>query len=153
MKRFNCAFVSDEPTSVNVGDLLLAISICSRTYEEFINWIYNNDWQKDMEDWGKAVEEQLKEVPNCNFITKMRLFGAYMKDGSQLPKYWEKEEGSSAGGHWTHTMMAIATSELGYSQTEVLNGPLSKLFYDYFKYVERNGLITLFTEEEEELVS
>jgi hypothetical protein len=43
-------------------------------------------------------------------------------------------------------------SECGYSQTEALNAPMAKALADYFKYAERNGMVTLMTDDELEQV-
>lgn len=157
MERFDVGFVDDNKERIGgIPDLLLAIAICSRTYEEFLEFINDepsfNKWAKD---WGKQVKKQSKKDKNFNLLYKFMLFENYMKEGIQVPKYFEGEnanEGDPSGAHWTQSVLLILTSELGYSYSEALNMPLSKALADYYKWAENNGSVTLMNDEELEIV-
>jgi hypothetical protein len=158
MQRFNCAFSSEnEETLGNVEDLLLAISICSRTYEEFIEFINDpahfNKWCKQ---WGIEVTKALKKDKNFNFLHKMMLFKEYMKNGLIVPKFFEGDnqgDGKTSGAHWSQSVLLVLTGELGYTYSEAVNMPLSKALADYFKWAEKGGMVTLMNDDELEAVA
>src|ERR1051326_3175097 len=101
MKRFNCKFSSDDPSTLGgIDDLLLGISICSRSYEEFLEFINDPkefiDWTKA---WGKAIKKHITKSKSFNLIKQFLLFKEYMKSGVVTPKYWEQntDDGIESG--------------------------------------------------------
>lgn len=157
MERFDVGFIDEDVDRVGgIPDLLLAIAICSRTYEEFLEFIDNekefNKWTKT---WGKQVNKQAKTDKNFNLLYKFMDFEKYMKDGVRVPKYFEGDadgDGKSSGAHWTQCLLLTLTSELGYTQTEALNMPVSKALADYFKWAETKGMVSLMDDDELEMV-
>jgi hypothetical protein len=157
MKRFDCKFASENPDEKGgIDDLLLGIAICSREFDEFLEFIQNpkefHAWAKK---WGKLLHKQLKKKNEFELVSKFYLFKEYLKDGIFIPKYWEmdnNEDSMSSGTHWTQTVLHALMSELGYSQKEALNIPISRALADYFRHLERNGLITLMTDDELNLI-
>ncbi len=157
MSRFGCGFASDdENTMGGIPDLLLGITICSRTYEDFLEFINDEKaFTKWMKKWGKAVRKKLKKDKNYDMIYTFMAFKDYMKNGIVIPKYFEGEhadKGTPSGAHWTQSIFLVAVSELGYSHSEALNSPLSKVLSDYFKWAEANGSIHLMDDDELEIV-
>jgi hypothetical protein len=148
----NLFTATDNPKRPITGfeDFLLAVCICSMTYEEFTTFINDGDaFFKYFRDWGTAVHKQIKKDKDFDLLYRINLFKKYMKEGTEVPSYWEEDaKGSSSGGHWIQAVLLTLTSECGYTQTEALNCPFSKALYDYLKVCERNGALTLYTEEE-----
>src|SRR4051794_3578091 len=81
-RRFNCAFGSDNPEGKGgIDDLLLALCICSRTYDEFLEFIQDgSQFQKWTARWGKAVVKQIKRERDFNMFEKFLLFKRYMNE-------------------------------------------------------------------------
>lgn len=157
MQRFDVAFVSEDSNKEGgVPDLLLAIAICSRTFEEFLEFINDEEeFYKWSRDWGKQVEKMMKKDKDFNMLYKFMDFEKYMKDGITIPKYFEgeqAEEGSVSGAHWTHSVLSVLTANLGYTHSEALNMSLSKALADYFKWCESQGMVHLMTDDELEIV-
>lgn len=158
MQRFDVAFISDDKDRTgSIPDLLLAICICSRTYDDFLAFIAEtktfNRWCKD---WGKQVRKLMKKDKNFNILYKFMDFEKYMKEGVVIPKYFEgdnsDENAQTSGAHWTQSVLLVLTSELGYSYNEAIDMPVSKALADYFKWSENNGMVTLMNDEELEMV-
>ncbi len=158
MKRFDCKFSSDEASTLGgIDDLLLGITICSRSYEEFLDCMNKPgpfcNWLKN---WGTAIRKHIKKNKHFNLIRQFVLFKDYMKSGVVIPKYWETQSTddntAQSGAHWTQTVMTTLTSELGYTQTEALNVSVSKALSDYYKHLENNGIVNLMSDDELALV-
>jgi hypothetical protein len=158
MRRFDCKFSSDDPTALGgIDDLILGIAICSRTYEEFLEFINTPDeflyWCRE---WGKAIRKHIKKNKSFSIIQQFTLFKEYMKSGVVTPKYWETQSTDDAmqsGAHWTHSVLTTLTSDLGYTQTEALNVSVAKALSDYYKHLERNGVVNLMSDEELEIIA
>jgi len=120
MRRYDCKFSSEDPNANgDISDLILALSICCRTYEQFITFVNDKElfysWTKD---WGKKVVKLLKSKKVDMFET-FQLFKTYMRDSVVVPKYWnEKEEDTAtSGAHWSQSVLSTLTSDCGYTQS------------------------------------
>lgn len=178
MKRFECGFGSDDSEQrASLNDFIFALIICSRTFEqniEFFNGEYNFDtkWETIKQNiltkitgknysirwvnmWLKKIHKRLKWDKKFDVMSKILLFDEYRKDGLVVPKFWETEMGgdnSSSGTHWSQALVQVLTSELGYSHSEAMNLPLSRAFSEYFKCLESHGIVTLMDDDDLELV-
>lgn len=153
MQRFDCAFATDaKETEGGILDLLLGVAICSRSYEEFLDFIADDDaFNTWMKKWSAYITKEIKHNRKFNFLHKMIMFQEYMKNGVIIPQFFEEEEAQDAktsGAHWTQSVLLVMTSELGYTHTEALNAPLSKVLADYFKFAEKSGMVSLMSDEE-----
>jgi len=152
MARFDCAFAADSEKKGGVADLLLGIAICCRTFEDFIEFINEeetfNNW---FEQWGKEVKKVMAE-PSFNILYKIEDFKSYMRNGIDVPEYCpeERENSKPSGAHWSQSVLLILTSELGYTYSEAVNIPMSKALYDYFKWAETNGMVSLMGDEDKQ---
>ncbi len=153
MARFNCAFATDTDTVASIPDLLLGLCICSRSYEDFLAFIEDEKGMAAwLDKWGRVIRKQCKQGEEM--FEKFYLFKQYMAQGTVIPKYWNEEgadDGRQSGAHWSQNVLNVLVSECGYSQSEAFNAPLARAFADFFKFAERNGLLTLMSEEEIEL--
>jgi hypothetical protein len=157
MKRFECGFASEDPNYTGgIDDLLLGLSICSRTYEEFIEFIRDIDkFQEWSREWGLAIKKQIKKEKPFDLFSRFQLFKDYLKAGIIIPKYWENENSDDdreTGTHWTQTVLHVLMSDIGYSQSEALNIPVSRALHEYFRYLEKNGAVTLMTDDDLEII-
>ncbi len=147
MSRFNCAFANDSDAVASVPDLLLGLCICSRSYEDFLAFIEDEkESARWLKKWGKHIQKQCKTE---EMIEKFYLFKQYMAQGTVIPKYWNEDgEAKQSGAHWSQNVLNVLVAECGYTQTEALNAPLARAFADFFKFAERNGLVTLMSDDE-----
>ncbi len=157
MKRFECGFSSENPETVGgIPDLILALAICSRRFEEFVELI--TEKPKELLEWvgywGEQVKPAIKDG-SINMFEKLAMFKHYMRDSVSVPLFAENNDDSDAplsGAHWTQSCLHILVSECGYNQTEALNIPLSRALADYYKVAEKNGNISFLSDDEVEMI-
>jgi hypothetical protein len=152
MRRFDCAFSAENQSSGGILDLLLGIAICSHTYDGFLEFIQDDkaftEW---MQHWQKHIATLIETDKDFNFLHKMMDFESYMKDGVQLPKFSTEptsHDTKHSGAHWTQIVLGVIMSEYGYDYDRAINMPLSRALADYYKVMEKHGVVTLLTDEE-----
>lgn len=151
LKRFGCAFVSDGPAEATVEDLLLGILICSMRVKEFLEFLDSDRFKPQLTRLGIRIRSETHHDPYFSLIAKFGLFRAYITEASALPDYWdESEEETVSGAHWSQSLEVVLRSELNYTTEEIEEGPLSKALFDFFKFMENQGLIRIMTPEEVE---
>lgn len=141
LRRFDCAFVSDEKTKASVDDLILGVLACSRSPQEFLSMLNLPNFKQDANDWGKALGVFVLEE-------KVKMFADYIREHSKIPPYWEEGDSKPSGAHWSQCVEVSLRSKLGWTSEEIDTLPLSKAFADYFKHAENEGMIRLMTPEE-----
>lgn len=148
MNRFDCKFASEDPNEKGgIDDLLLGVAICCRSFGEFNAFIRDGQkFTKWCKRWSKEINKQVKREAHYDVLYRFDLFKKYLKDSIVVPKYWElkeSEEAGESGTHWTHSVFNILMSEIGYSQQEALDMPVARALSEYFRFLERNGVIQL----------
>lgn len=164
LKRFDVAFVSDSEQKATPADLILGVLICAHRCDEFLQWISAPGFRKEVGKWGARVCSQnfdgliplkrgwrfWRKPKGFNIIEKLQLFNRYISSHSYAPKYWDTDSGSSgaSGAHWAQSIEVTLRAELGWSEEEINEQPLSKALADYFKYAESQGMLRLMTDED-----
>ena len=170
MRRFGVAFVADGETNAGASDLLLGVLICSMRVDEFMRETNSTTLARDIARWSRSIGASppwylcgkigrvlsatwvgrlWRRRNSFNLVEKIQLFQRYIKEGSEVPKYWDESPGGTASGsHWAHSLEVTLRSEVGWSLEEINEAPLSKAIADYFKYLESQGAIRLMTPEE-----
>jgi hypothetical protein len=147
MRRFNVAFASDNEATVTHGDLVLGVLICSMTHAEFNALLAAGEIEKQVLKWARKVK-------SWEYADKLELFKGYLKQAMPEIPYWqndgESEEGS--GAHWSYWLRSVAISKLGYTPDSILDAPLAQVIFDYFKWAESEGALTIMSEEDLKLV-
>jgi hypothetical protein len=153
MKKYDCAYVSDDPKPYTIEDLIMSIMICSREFDDFLNFIDDKSCMKWIKKWGKFVNKEVKG--NVNYLTeKNKQFIDYINDGIRIPKYWmaQNNESPRKSNRLIEHMITTLQGKLGYTRNEVLNCSLNQALYDYFLYLETNGVLELMNDEELDLL-
>jgi hypothetical protein len=173
LSKYGCSFVAEDSSEdgkvgVNIGDLLLGLMVCSQTYEDAQTYLLGMERNNTQEvflskeekqkarqavkltkKWGKYVTKTLKKVNSFSIYEHLTGFGLYIKEGCKQPIYFfedDKDEGTT-GGHWSQSIK-LSLMEAGYSESRVMNMPLSQAFHDYIKLCERSGTVSMATEDE-----
>lgn len=177
MLKYKCAFISEVEGESNIDDLLTGLVICSRTHEEFAEFLKLDDnswldrtrfWQWSCNrlsfftyhplslkqwvgKWSKSIRRQARQG-EFNLIFEFRKFHNYLKDGIEIPVYDIEQESdesrAESGTHWAQNLLHVLTKELGFSESYALNMPISSAFAHYFKHLESEGIITINTDED-----
>jgi hypothetical protein len=161
LRRFGCAFICDDEATAGMPDLLLGLVICSMSVDEFLESARSGRMGKDIHRWGRRVCPQAwigmlpfigqwwRRTHMADAMEKMKLFKSYIKAGSEVPLYWDEDEGQRvSASHWSQGIEIALRRELGWSREEINEAPLTKALADYFKFAESQGLVRLMTEEE-----
>lgn len=148
MQRFDCAFIGAEKAapeaSAGRNDLLLGVLICSMRHDEFLRFIEQKNFLRQIRKWGKRVGFiEMKE--------KAELFKQYLESSLHEPAYVELKPGGDGSGDWAQNLKITLMTRLGYSETEALDMPLSKALADYFKLAESDGILRLLTPQDLEM--
>jgi hypothetical protein len=84
-----------------------------------------------------------------NFVEKMQLFKRYIAEAQHIPQYAPTSPNQSRStGHWSTSVENVLRSELNWTAEEISEAPLTKALSDYFKHLELQGLVTIFTEND-----
>jgi hypothetical protein len=159
MRRFDCAFVGEKEASATMGDLVIGLLICSMRCDEFLKFVEAKDFQKQIRKWGKRVSSspiigripwlgrRWRKTRSFNVIEKIALFKRYIEEGSTMPEYIEEHSNNGGGGaHWCQSVEVVLRSEVGWSEEEINESPLTKAFSDYFTWAEGKGAVRLMSE-------
>lgn len=141
LRRFDCAFVADEETFPTRDDLILAVLVCSMDADDFLRFMEQPDFLKQVKAWGK-------KVGLFDMNEKCVMLAKYIAAHSVMPKFWDGDQSRPSAGDWTQAVALCLTSQLGYTHEQAMRLPLSQAFHDYFKHAESNGAVRLMTPEE-----
>lgn len=156
MKRLGCRYASDEDgVKIDISDLILGTLICSMSYSEFVEFMDDKDFEKEVRKWGKTFTKQVKKDKHFNIFEKFVLFKDYITDGTRMPLFWEGENssGKPSGSHWSLNIHNVLIGELGFSNEEALNMPLTQVFAHYLRYLESQGAVEIMKDFEEDMVT
>jgi hypothetical protein len=153
LERINNPFISAEEQTVSKVDGLyyffLALLICGHSFEDGKQLL---DDIKLLEQTAKAFCDnlivQMGNEPEWNYFSKFNMFKAYMKYYLDMPFYdkLNSETGGNpldnvpSGTDWKNSIF-ITFKKLGYTQTQIVNMSLKKLFYEWTAYAESEGAI------------
>lgn len=146
LKRHQCAFVSDSEQQASREDLIFGVLCCSMKVNEFEIFLDAPDFLEQVKEWGAKIG-----LFDCG--EKAKLFKDYLDAHNIVPPYWEENEGTASGAHWSQCVEVTLRSKVGWSKEEIDSEPLSKAFADYFKYAESEGMIRLMTSQEIQFVN
>lgn len=139
-ERFGCDVLSGKP--IERQTLLLAVLICSMRYREFLDFIEQPDFIREIKKWGRRVGLfDLEE--------KAQLFARYLSAHIPQPHYVLREPSDEAGD-WMQNLKITLMTRLGYSESEVMDMPLAAALADYYKLAEADGKIILLSEADME---
>jgi hypothetical protein len=126
----NCGspFVTPIDRPVTENDLILAVAVCSRSYEEAREITSPQLAFKILKPWMRTIYPRLfffrKKI---NWFFRFRLFDEYISAAIQSPLFWT-EEGSdreSLGAHFTEHLL-VSLMGLGFTYSEAMNLPLKQ---------------------------
>lgn len=155
MQLFGVAFTSQEETPGTLEDLIFAILICSKHWNEreFEEYVFSEDCAKDVTKWSEQIGKECAEAGELFDVnSRIKLFSDYIKRHSEEPAYWRTEsaDAKQSGAHWAQCVLLTLTSHCGYTRSEALHCSLSQALSDYFRHAEAQGLIQLMPETPEE---
>jgi hypothetical protein len=147
MRRFDCAFVSEESADATIEDLVFGVLICSMTYEDFLQFISGENFLTEIKSWGAKCKLDF------SFTEKVKLFNEYLGKAFKQPAVVFEGDESNSGAHWSQTVKCALISHCGYNESQAMNLPLSQAFHDFYKNAESNGVLRIVDDEEVALLN
>jgi len=138
LQRFGCACLADAP--IARVDLILGVLICSMRHAEFLAFLEQKNFLREVKRWGKRIGF-------FELAPKEALFRAYLRASLAEPDYIALHPGESSGD-WAQNLKMTLVTRLGYTEPEALDMPLSKALADYYALAESEGMIRLLTPED-----
>ena len=127
--------------------LFHAIIVCALTYEENLKLLEDDQLLKETTaKFSDHLMQAMTKEKNWNIHEKLVLFKRYLGYHFSIPMYEQegKDEGKPTGIDWTQGIYTVLKQDLGYTESEILNMPMRKLFYEWCSVAERNGCIKVF---------
>lgn len=141
LQRFGCSFIQEEAGEASLEDLILGVLICSMTHREFLQFIEQKNFLKQVGDWGK-------KFGLSDYKPKAELFLEYLKQGLHEPDYISLKPTDGDRSDWAQNLKITLMTRLNYNEEQALNLPLSQALSDYYKLAESEGHIRLLTPED-----
>ncbi len=162
LRRLECAFVSDEETNASISDLIIGVLACSMPCRDFLAFASTASFYKEIKQWSRRicplpilglmpiVGKWWRKRTVFDVHSKMELFKRYLKEGGQMPEYWVLGEESNEPStlHWSQSLAITLRSQLGWSELEIEEEPLSRAFMDVLALGEAQGRLQIMTDEE-----
>ena len=160
LEKLQNPFLTDNPNFqidlVNgIYNFYFALIICGHSYEENVELLNNEkELKRICNKISKHIIKVSKKEKGWNIWEKIVMFKQYIRYFSDIPNFTiENQSNSAASGiDWKQNLFTIAKSEWGYTDTEILNMPLSRLFYEWCSFAEKNGSIHVLNHDEMEQV-
>jgi hypothetical protein len=107
-------------------------------FTSMFNWCYRKLWPKHYD------EQDLTYL-----LCEIKKFHDYIKEGSPLPPYWDESPDSQvSAAHWSQSIEVVLRGNLVWTEQEIDEKPLGKALWDYYKFMENQGLVRLMTADE-----
>jgi signal transduction histidine kinase len=156
LEQIQSPFITDDPNaSAEMGEglahFLMCLLVCSQTYEDNVKML--NDW-KMLTVATKALQKNLfksmKKDKQWNIYHKLALFKDYIRFFTEMPIFQVEQQSDRvpSGIDWKQNLFTIAKNEWGYTDAEILNMPLRRLFFEWCSYAEKGGGIRVQNSEE-----
>lgn len=124
-----------------IPEFVLALLICSTTYDEFKDEVNNGEL-------GNVINILVADIKTAkvNFIEKIHAFAHYLKQGTDLPLYYNCEDKNTVKTtpiELEEAVLSTLMTNCGYTRNECLNLPMTETLSAYLLYAHSMGSIEL----------
>lgn len=116
------------------ADVLVGVAMCGMSYEENLETAHKDEYGKLIETWQSKLRKGLLRRSIAEPESKVREdFEAYLKDGYRLPPVHRRDyrDGVEITSPW-EILLRVRLKMAGFSESDVMNGYLPGLWYDYY---------------------
>lgn len=160
LEQLHSPFITDDPEAETelyngAAQFLMCLMVCSQTYEDNVAMLEDEKrLKKSVKLVNKNLKKSMRKDKQWNLFHKIALFKEYIKYFTHIPVFQveSKSNRPPSGIDWKQNLFTIAKNEWGYSDSEILNMPLRRLFFEWCSYAEKNGAIRVQNEMEMELL-
>lgn len=160
LEQVKSPFISSDPdNAIGMEDgsahFLFCLLICSLTFEECLKVLDDRKlFLKLIKKVEKNLLKSMKKDRDWNLFYKVGMFKEYIRFFTEMPVFQVEENSPSvpSGIDWKQNLFTIARNEWGYTDSEILNMPMRRLFFEWCSYAEKNGAIRVQNADELELL-
>lgn len=147
LEQIQSPFLTDNPdTSVELEfgltHFLMCLLICGQSYEDGLTMLSDDAvLRSTVRTFQKNLFKSMKKDKNWNVYEKLFMFKEYIRYFTQMPIFQieTKSDRAPSGIDWKQNLFTIAKNEWGYTDSEILNMPLRRLFFEWCSYAEKGG--------------
>lgn len=158
LEQIESPFITDDPTTSVPKDegmthFLMCLLVCSQTYEDNVKMFEDPIRLKKLaKAFQKNLLKSMKKEKDWNIYAKLMLFKEYIRFFTTMPIFQVERESDKvpSGIDWKQNLFTMAKNEWGYTDTEILNMPLRRLFFEWCSVGEKTGAIRVQNAEEME---
>lgn len=170
-QRLGLPYFNDAKTEVDFYDFITAVFICALTYEEFQNLVNEHpykltSWENikslgkahrlsplayQVHKWSKEISKAIKVSKDFNLFVEIEKFNKYLSCINNEPDIIASDSNgnkNNSGAPWTLGLITVLTGNLGYTFNEVVEMPIAKAIWEFYKYAESQGNVEFFDMEE-----
>ena len=132
---------------------LMCLLVCSQTYDDNVKMFEDpKRMRKLIKKFQKNLFKSMKIEKDWNIYSKLLMFKQYIRFFTEMPVFQveQKADRVPSGIDWKQNLFTMAKNEWGYTDTEILNMPLRRLFFEWCSVGEKNGAIRVQNCEEME---
>jgi hypothetical protein len=160
LKHIHNPMMDDDETEATMEQTLLwffeTLLLCAATYEDGLSILGDDELHKEtMGEFTENLNDNMKAEPGWNIFDKLRLFREYIAYYMQFPWYTEERESKNvtpSGTDWTQNLY-VTFKKLGYTESQILNMPMRKLFYEWCSFAEGEGAIKVMNKMDVEMLA
>lgn len=148
LQRFDCNYSLMAQKAPGYADLILAVFICSRTFEEALEALQSRSLRIQMRAWGWYCGR-------FDYPEARSFFQRYLVAHTQWPKrFWflQQSKGGEPGAPFVQSLKVRLQKDLGYTESGALNAPYAVALWNYLTHLENSGAIRLFNDRDAAMV-
>jgi hypothetical protein len=141
----------DENYKHSIRHILLLIMVCGHSYEDNQKLIDD----KEFFDITRAVLEEnianyIHKTNHWNIFIEVNKVKEYLNYYiNSMPNFVERGSPSPPSGiDWMQNLYAVMKNEYGYSQSEIMNMSMRRIYSEWTTFAAKNGAITVKTKQQ-----
>jgi len=145
--------ISDDPKEnyeYCIRHLLLFLLVCAHTYEDNIRLNEDGDFFVETnKEFEKYLLAYIKDIKDWNVYYEIYNIKEYLNYYiNSMPAFVEKGPPSPPSGvDWKSNIYSVLKNEYGYSQTEIMNFSVKRIYAEWVTYASKMGVIEVKSKE------
>ncbi len=130
--RMGLPYANNPQAAAYADKFMQAVFICAHSYEDNLEGQLDGTWAVMCEAWMQRVKDT-----NPDYAAAGVLFQAHLVEGYRMAPVWQhaKTSAISLSSPWEE-LIRVRLVNSGFTLSEVMNGYLPALWYDYFTVME-----------------
>lgn len=125
-------------------EIIFGVAVCANSYSDTLDSLYAGKWADEIKRWRrKALGSPLTQLfrrprfSECDVETSFR---EYLRTGYEMPPLWRRGSGGASLSAPWESLLQVRLSSCGFTESQILEGYLPRLWYHYFCAIESAAL-------------